>query len=261
MNRTEFIDQLSRLLCDLPENERQDALDYYNDYFDDAGPENEGMIIQELGSPGKVAAGIRASYRGDYKDQGQYTDNGYRDHETSQENPISAVSSESGQKGRDNNRNSRKQNQENREQKQDNREQKQEHRYDKKGRRGVGGWFLIILILIMFLPITFGITGGAFGILAGLCAAVLALFLSGFILAGCGIAFVVKGMMLAVTSLGSGLLLTGIGLILFAAGLALTVFFVWLLFKILPKVFRWLISRLSRIFHHGRGRDEGGASS
>ena len=63
MNRVEFMAQLERLLIDLPENERQDALCYYNDYFDDAGEENEGKVIQELGSPGKVAAIIRASYR------------------------------------------------------------------------------------------------------------------------------------------------------------------------------------------------------
>ena len=60
MNRTEFLEQLERLLWDIPESERKEALEYYQDYFEDAGAENEGKVIQELGSPGKVAAIIRA---------------------------------------------------------------------------------------------------------------------------------------------------------------------------------------------------------
>ena len=36
MNRVEFMETLSRLLQDIPEEDRIDALKYYNDYFDDA---------------------------------------------------------------------------------------------------------------------------------------------------------------------------------------------------------------------------------
>ena len=41
MNRREFMAQLERLLGELPESERVEALRFYNDYFDEAGPENE----------------------------------------------------------------------------------------------------------------------------------------------------------------------------------------------------------------------------
>ena len=60
MNRVEFIKQLERLLMDIPENDRLDAIAYYNDYFDEAGAENEAQVIRELGSPEKVAATIKA---------------------------------------------------------------------------------------------------------------------------------------------------------------------------------------------------------
>ena len=40
MNRVGFMETLSRLLQDIPEEDRIDALKYYNDYFDDAGSEN-----------------------------------------------------------------------------------------------------------------------------------------------------------------------------------------------------------------------------
>lgn len=36
MNRIEFMEELSGLLQDIPEEDRMDALNYYNDYFDDA---------------------------------------------------------------------------------------------------------------------------------------------------------------------------------------------------------------------------------
>ena len=55
MNREQFIAQLARLLQDLPPAERQEAIRYYQEYFDDAGEENEDAVIQELGSPGKAS--------------------------------------------------------------------------------------------------------------------------------------------------------------------------------------------------------------
>lgn len=60
MNRIEFMEELSGLLQDIPEEDRMDALKYYNDYFDDAGAENEKNVIDELESPEKVAAKIKA---------------------------------------------------------------------------------------------------------------------------------------------------------------------------------------------------------
>ena len=41
MNREEFLSQLERLLYDIPAQEREEALEYYNGYFDDAGNEKE----------------------------------------------------------------------------------------------------------------------------------------------------------------------------------------------------------------------------
>lgn len=60
MNRIEFMTQLAALLQDIPAEERRDAMQYYNDYFDDAGAENEQKVIEELESPQKVAEKIKA---------------------------------------------------------------------------------------------------------------------------------------------------------------------------------------------------------
>ena len=64
MDRAQFMQELEKLLADISETERQDALDFYNSYFDDAGAENEASVLRELGSPEKVAAIIKADLKG-----------------------------------------------------------------------------------------------------------------------------------------------------------------------------------------------------
>lgn len=72
MDRIQFMRQLERLLWDIPESERLDAIAYYNDYFDEAGPENETQVIRELGSPEKVAANIKADLNISQSDEKRY---------------------------------------------------------------------------------------------------------------------------------------------------------------------------------------------
>ena len=63
MNRSEYMAALRRALSVLPEEERASALRYYEEYFDDAGPENERRVIEDLGAPETVAGQILADYR------------------------------------------------------------------------------------------------------------------------------------------------------------------------------------------------------
>lgn len=59
MNRVEFMRQLESLLQNISPTERDEALQYYNDYFDDAGADNEQSVIEALGNPARVAENIR----------------------------------------------------------------------------------------------------------------------------------------------------------------------------------------------------------
>lgn len=59
MNRTEYMRQLESLLQNISATEREEALQYYNEYFNDAGPENEQNVIEALGNPMKVAENIK----------------------------------------------------------------------------------------------------------------------------------------------------------------------------------------------------------
>lgn len=62
MNKDQFLKRLSELLDRLSPEERRDAIRYYIEYFDEAGPENETRILLELGSPEEAAAAILADY-------------------------------------------------------------------------------------------------------------------------------------------------------------------------------------------------------
>ena len=87
MNRTEFMNRLERLLWDIPESERREALQYYNDYFNDAGRENEQEGIAALGSPGQVAKIVREGLE-DGGSQGEFTEKGFSSKASSLENEI-----------------------------------------------------------------------------------------------------------------------------------------------------------------------------
>ena len=58
MNKQTYLTQLAQLLAPLPEQERQDALNYYEEYFDAAGPETEDATAAELGDPADAARKI-----------------------------------------------------------------------------------------------------------------------------------------------------------------------------------------------------------
>ena len=79
MSYEEFMKELGGLLAGVPEEEKEEALQYYSDYFADAGKENESQVLSELGSPQKVAALIKAGLRNGGMDGGEFTEYGYTD--------------------------------------------------------------------------------------------------------------------------------------------------------------------------------------
>ena len=53
---------LRHKLRKLPEEEIESAIDYFTEYFDEAGEENTQSVIEELGSPASVASKILADF-------------------------------------------------------------------------------------------------------------------------------------------------------------------------------------------------------
>ena len=70
----------------------EDTLNYYNDYLDDGGVENEEEVIRSLGSPKEVAATIKAGlFSGD---EGAFTECGYQDYEEPNKNTVAVRTEE-----------------------------------------------------------------------------------------------------------------------------------------------------------------------
>lgn len=81
MSKYEFLGDLSRLLSDLPEDERKQALKYYEDYFADAGDDREQDVLRELGTPEKIARQLKE----DSQESIEYGDGAFAENK----NPIS----------------------------------------------------------------------------------------------------------------------------------------------------------------------------
>lgn len=62
MTRKEFMSELAARLHRLPRKDLQAVLQYYEEYFDEAGREHEQEVIRQLGSPAHVASNILADY-------------------------------------------------------------------------------------------------------------------------------------------------------------------------------------------------------
>lgn len=58
MTKQEYLSELESHLASLSEDERVNALQFYEEYFEDAGPENEQQVISELGKPFALAKSI-----------------------------------------------------------------------------------------------------------------------------------------------------------------------------------------------------------
>ncbi len=79
MKKETFLKELEYLLQDIPDEDKEEALSYYRDYLEEAGSENEDKVMEEFGSPERVAAIIRADITGNLKDGGSFTEKGYED--------------------------------------------------------------------------------------------------------------------------------------------------------------------------------------
>ena len=278
MNREQFIAQLARLLQDLPPAERQEAIRYYQEYFDDAGEENEDAVIQELGSPGKVAASIKANL--------QYGGSTFGANDTDMENTGTESQTKDAdgwqQNGQTMNRwnQSTQQGWQNADTQGQNGQQRTWQNADTQGqsgqqqtwqnsstqspyamqarkpKRGVGGWALLIIILVFASPVLLGVGGGALSIFIGILATVFALWISFFAVAigmiGGGIAVLIKGILHAISSPAAGLVSMGGGLICIALGILCAVFFLWFTFQLCPRVLRTTLNFISRIVHKGK---------
>jgi uncharacterized membrane protein len=281
MNKNEFMRELEGLLLDISFEERQEALSYYENYFEDAGIEREQIIISELGSPAKVAAIIKADLgvsSNEARNRGYFTEKGYEDellHEPKYEiiggseklkdadNSTKAEESyynhqtnnghsDSNKEWNNGARNNQYGNNKtgNQQYTNDARNYYTENNSSKDDRHhqyNSGSKLILIIILCIFgLPFIIPVIAVVFSLFVAVGALFLGIWIAVTVISIAftftGIGLTVVGIIRLFTIPIIGLSLTGAGLVLFGIGLLFTMATIGLSTKVIPVVFRGFIN-------------------
>lgn len=247
MSRDEFMRELEYLLADIPDEEKEDAIEYYRDYLEEAGTENEDSVIREFGSPERIAAMIRADINGHLKDGGEFTESGFQDERFRDPNYQMAKRYDLPDVTRQPSEDSSFEQS----------SQKENRRKRRKDRRPVKIVLWIILI-ISASPMLLGIGGGILGILAGiigaLFGAVVALGAVTFAFLAAGFALAVAGFTAMILHPLDGILLLGLGILILGLGIFFLAVCGLFYGKFLPYLFRSIIDICNRFLHGRRSR-------
>ena len=281
MNRAEFMSRLTALLQDVPPAEREEAIAYYNEYFDDAGEGNEAGVIAALGSPEELAKAIKAGLF-DGGNEGEFTESGFHGYEQRNKNQLmSTEEAQSGAQadgagntygqqmngggnayGQQMNGGGNAYGQQTAgagsaygyQQQTGNGQRNGQGIPQKKPMTG-GQIALIIVLAVLLSPVWIGVLGGLFGggvgILAGLFGIFLAFLVVGVVLTVVGVALALAGFVAMFGAPLGGLSMIGGGLVMVAVGLV----FVWLMVLVvgtaIPALFRGCVNLCHRLFHRG----------
>ena len=217
MSRKAFMARLDELLADITEAEKDEALSYYEEYFEDAGPENEEEVISSLGSPEKVAATIKAGLSENAQEEGEFSETGYTNSYYDVKDEVATVNKRKG-----------------------------------LGGIGTGGWIIILILCLFALPILgpilLGIAGTIFGVLVAIAAVIFAVLVTGIALVVAAVAMVAAGFtalfatpLVGVALIGAALLVAGIGILISILGF-------WVITKVVPPLFRGFVELIRKPF-------------
>lgn len=252
MSRIEFMSELEKLLLDVPLEERLEALKFYEDFFEDGGPDKEEEILKELGTPEKVAKAIQLDLSGnpagileEEKKSGEQIElyqGAAQKAEEEEKEPVDG-SRKNQEKIKEKDWREEKESQEGT-------GQWEEYKYEKNRRQSRIIW--IILLCIFGFPVIFPLMIAGLVMVIAVTAVIFGLFLGFFIP---GIALTAAGVMVFLLGLGrllvfppDGLVMIGSGLILFGTGFVMAVFSIWLFIKVLPAFMKWVAEVIGRIF-------------
>lgn len=230
MDRKEFMERLERLLWNISDSEREEALQYYNDYFDDAGEENEARVIEELGGPDQVAQKIKA---GCSDSASEYSEQGYED--TRFRASQAVISREEAARAQAENANYA-----------DNRSRRKNPE--------TNTWKIIAVILLCILasPIIIPVGAAIFAAIAavvlGIGGVCIGVVVAGFSILIVGIVLIGTGVAEIFVTPAVGLALAGVGCLIFALGILLSLLTVWCCIKILPWLIRGIVGLVSYPF-------------
>lgn len=214
MTREEFLRRLNELLSDVTDEERAEAIRFYEEYLDDAGPQQEAQVLAELGSPEKVAAIIRANVPGSRVQPEPQTAQAQSGPAAPGAGAAAAIPLPP---------------------------------YARPGavppappRKGMSDRTILLIILaVVLFPLWIGLAGAVFGVLMGIVGAAF-----GFFFGGVGTIIGIVTVLVANTpaafgaGIPVGLFMVGLCLLALALGVALITAAVWLVAWLLPACWR-----------------------
>lgn len=241
MKKTEFIEQLNELLQEVEEEEKEEALEYYKDYLEEAGISDDTEMPESFGTPQRVAQTVKDGLSGKFEEKAEFTERGFRNFEEKRNQVDSfggVIKSE------------------------DRAYQNKEKEYEEqkhKRRMGLGIILLIIAAVVVGGPVAISVLAvllvlffcGVIVTLAGVIAATtvgVSLLITGAILCGVGIVKLLAVPFAGIVLIGGGLVSMSVGLLGLIAGIQMAL-------KVLPKVFRKSIEMCKKPFRKKR-RDE-----
>ena len=273
MDRAEFLNRLEAQLLDVPQAEREEALQYYEDYLNDAGDAGDFDILQELGTPEEVADSIRnglgqdssgvgersygsqssrsgqadenrqdSSRSGQAGDSGYFSENGYVDREPQKEalqrvkQPAHGDRSDADWQSTDSYADG-------------------DSSAARRKQPPVWLWILLIVFAApVVLPIAFGLIVAAISVLFALFITGIALLVCGIVCAGTGIWALIQAFTQIVAWPAAAMIGIGISLAAIGIGILMTMLMGWLIGKVVPTGVRALCNCLHRIVTRKGGR-------
>lgn len=225
MTRQEYLAQLRNNLSSLPEAERESALVYYEEFFEDAA--NDDEAIKTLGSAESVAQSIIADQNRTEKSSTEY---------------IPAKIDEKVEEAKAE-------------------KETAPTYFDKNGEKKSDGVpkkdnndrIILIIVLILTFPLWIGALGALFGILCGFLAVVLALVIASVALVAAGIVVFGSGIPTLFVSPAAGCILFAVGAIVLSVGAFLSIPSLWLCGEAVPAVFRGIGMLFRKIFGIEKG--------
>lgn len=275
MSYEEFMRELEVLLAGVPVEEKEEALQYYADYFADAGKENEEQVLRELESPQKTAALIKAGLKGGGIDSGEFTEYGYTDERFEKKDHL--MRREPKKEKQSQNRYSY-QGQEKTAYTEGTYENSRESAYGGNYSYGTGNnmqgntsdqqkrgpwtnkWLKILLVVLLGIcacPMVFSMGIAAVAVIFGLACAGIAIFFGlavgavGVVIAG--IVMICAGISKLIVVPSVALLTAGIGLLIVVIGMIATAASVKLCMLVYPALFRFLVGLCRKPFHRKAG--------
>lgn len=247
MNRLEFMSRLELLLSDLSQGEKVEALQYYNDYFNDAGVENEQDVIESLGSPEKVASIIREGLNDGDGSRGEFNENGFSGYGTVDHAEVERFHGEGQKEQKTANGYSQK----------TQRESSENTWNGEKKKKNTGNIILIVILCIFAFPILAPLFLSFLAVLASVLVAAIAFF--GAIIVA-GIALIITGIILTVLGIVkmfispfAGLCISGAGLFCAGIGILLSICSFWLILKIIPGLIQGIVKLCRMPFERKKG--------